>query len=136
MNGILLDTHTWIWLMKGEELSNKTQKIINDAVNTVGIFIAAISTWEIAMLASKGKIMIEKPVLMWIQDALGLPGIQLKPLTPEVAVESTQLPGGFHGDPADRLIVATARVSQLTLLTRDQKILDYAKDEFLTVIPI
>jgi PIN domain nuclease of toxin-antitoxin system len=136
VKGLLLDTHTWIWLMEGKELNLSVQKIINDAAKEKSINIAAISTWEIAMLVSKGKVKLEKPLLAWIQDSLALPGLALKPLTPEVSVESTALPEGFHGDPADRLIVATARIYQLTLLTRDQKILDYAKKHFVSAMPV
>jgi len=88
------------------------------------------------MLVQKGRIKLEIPLLAWVQKALALPGVELKPLTPEIAVESSQLPDGFHGDPADRLIVATARVHQLTLLTHDQKILGYAKKEYLSIISI
>lgn len=137
MRGILLDTHVWIWLMEGSvELNSKQQQTINEAARHNVVAIAAISVWESAMLVQKGRIKLEKPLLAWVQEALALPGVELKPLTPEIAVESSQLPDRFHGDPADRLIVATARVHQLTLLTHDQKILDYAKKEYLSVMPV
>lgn len=137
MKGLLLDTHVWIWLMEGgTELNHKQQKIINEAARHDTVGIAAISVWETAMLVEKGRIKLEKPLLIWVQEALALPGIELKPLTPEIAVESCQLPDSFHGDPADRLIVATARMHQLTLLTHDQKILNYAKKEYLSAISI
>jgi PIN domain nuclease of toxin-antitoxin system len=135
MRGLLLDTHVWIWLMEGSlELGHKQQKTINEAAQLGVVGIAAISVWEVAMLVEKKRIKLEKPLLAWVQEALALPGVELKPLTPEIAVESSQLPDGFHGDPADRLIVATARMHQLTLLTHDQKILDYAKKEYLSTI--
>lgn len=135
MKDLLLDTHVWIWLMEGsEELGSRQQKIINKAAQDGSVSIAAISTWEIATLITKGKIKLEKPLLAWIQKALSLPGVELKPLTPEIAVESSQLPENFHADPADRLIVATSRLHQLTLLTRDQKILNYAGKGHLSVI--
>ncbi len=137
MKGLLLDTHVWIWLMEGStELKLRQQKIINEAAQQSTVNIAAISVWETAMLATKGRIKVEKSLLAWVQEALALPGIELKPLTPEIAVESSQLPGNFHGDAADRLIVATARLHQLTLLTRDQKILNYAKKGHISVIAI
>ncbi|MGB6977060.1 MAG: type II toxin-antitoxin system VapC family toxin [Gammaproteobacteria bacterium] len=137
MKGLLLDTHVWIWLMEGSPgLNYRQQKTINEAARQSMVCIAAISVWEVAMLVKKGRIKLEKPLLAWVQEALALPGIELKPLTPEIAVESSQLPDGFHGDPADRLIVATARMHRLTLLTHDQKILDYAKKEYLSVIPV
>lgn len=135
MKGLLLDTHVWIWLMEGAaDLSRKHQKIVNEAAQNSYVGIAAISTWEVGMLAMKGRIRLEKPVLSWIKDALALPGIELLPLTPEIAVESTQLPNDFHGDPADRLIIATARLHQLTLLTYDRKIIDYAKEDYISTI--
>ncbi len=135
MKGLLLDTHVWIWLMEGAaNLSRKHQKIVNEAAQNSYVGIAAISAWEVGMLAMKGRIRLEKPVLSWIKDALALPGIELLPLTPEIAVESTQLPNDFHGDPADRLIIATARLHQLTLLTHDGKIIDYAKKDYISAI--
>ncbi len=137
MRGLLLDTHVWIWLMGGSpELNSAQQEIINQATRESVVGIAAISVWETAMLVQKGRIQLEKPLLAWVQEALALPGIELKSLTPEIAVESSQLPDGFHGDPADRLIVATARIHQLTLLTSDRKILDYAKRGYLSVMAI
>lgn len=132
MKGILLDTHAWIWLMEGSpELSHKLQKKINQAAKNQSVAIAAISLWEISMLERKGRIRLEKPLLIWLKEALALPGMELMPLTLEIAVESSQLPNGFHGDPADRLIVATARIHQLNLLTRDEKILEYAEKDYL-----
>ncbi len=70
---------------------------------------------------------LDQPVLTWIRTAIKLSGIHLARLTPEITVESTELPGVFHGDPADRLIVATARIMNLTLITRDEKILEYGR---------
>ncbi len=137
MSGLLLDTHVWIWLMEGRmELNSEQQQIIDEATQHSVVAIPAISVWEVAMLVEKGRIKLEKPLLAWVKEALALPGIELKPLTPEIAVESSQLPNGFHGDPADRMIVATSRIHQLSLMTHDQKILDYAQKEYLSVIPI
>ena len=79
------------------------------------------------MLEAKGRIRLAKDCLAWVHDALTSPGISLVPLTPEIAVESSRLPGTFHGDPADRILVATARLLGATLLTRDAKILTYGK---------
>jgi PIN domain nuclease of toxin-antitoxin system len=134
MNGLLLDTHVWIWLMEGLELNKKQQQLINEAAQSHMVGIAAISAWEISMLVEKARVKLRKPTLSWIQDALALPGIELIPLSPEIAVESSQLQGSFHGDPADRIIVATARIHQLSLMTFDKKILTYAKKEYLSVV--
>ena len=77
------------------------------------------------MIEAKGRIFLAKPCAQWVREALSAPGLALALLTPEVAVESCQLPGKFHDDLADRLIVATARVGDATLGTRDERILAY-----------
>ena len=79
------------------------------------------------MLAAKNRVILRTPLLEWVREALKTPGLSLVPLTPEIAVDSTQLPGQFHGDPADRIIVASARYTGATLLTRDRGILSYSK---------
>jgi PIN domain nuclease of toxin-antitoxin system len=78
------------------------------------------------MLASRYRIVLGKPTAEWVEEALLAPGLSLEPLTPTVAVESCHLPAGFRSDPADHMIVATARVLGATLMTRDRRILDYA----------
>ncbi|MBA2648464.1 MAG: type II toxin-antitoxin system VapC family toxin [Legionella sp.] len=134
MKGLLLDTHVWIWLMEGNvKLNNHHQNIINKAAQFQKIGIAAISLWEVAMLVEKGRINLTKSLLVWVQEALALPGIELQALSPEIAVESSQL-RTFHGDPEDRIIVATARINNLSLFTFDQNILDYAKKEHLSLV--
>lgn len=137
MKGILLDTHVWVWLMEGHDnLAPQYQAIINQAAQDSEVGIAAISLWEVGMLAARGRLKLVKPLLSWIQDALALPGITLKPLSPEIAADSVQLPDGFHGDPADCLLVATARIHGLTLVTHDQKIIDYAQKEYVAVLAV
>ena len=125
---LMLDTHIWLWLMNGDERIKKSGfiPVINKAVKASAMKIASISLWEAAMLASRGKITLEEGALAWIKKALAAPGITVCPLTPEIAVESTQLPGTFHGDPADMIIVASARVLNAILLTFDKQILGYA----------
>lgn len=85
----------------------------------------AISCWEVAKRIEYGKMQLSRPVAQWLSLALRFPGVHLLPLTPQVAVESTQLPGTFHRDPADQMIVATARVYACPLVTSDRRILDY-----------
>ncbi|OJX14371.1 MAG: hypothetical protein BGO77_05860 [Caedibacter sp. 37-49] len=132
---LLLDTHVFLWLMNGEnELSIKAKEILEQSLIDGSVAISAISLWEISMLHARERILLNQPCLTWIKRSLEAPGITLYPLTPEVTVESTSLPGGFHGDPADRIIVATARVLGIPLITRDQKILDYGKDNYLHCI--
>jgi PIN domain nuclease of toxin-antitoxin system len=84
-----------------------------------------ISCWEVAKLVEKGRLVLEQPTKDWITAALEFPSATLLPLTPAIAVESTMLPGSFHADPADQLIVATARLLALPLATADKKLLNY-----------
>lgn len=116
------------------ELSLKAKEIIEASIIEGSVAISTISLWEISMLYAKERILLNQPCLAWIKRSLEAPGINLYPLTPEVTVESTSLPGNFHGDPADRIIVATARVLGVPFLTRDQKILDYGKYDYLHCI--
>lgn len=81
-----------------------------------------MSCWEVAMLAGKSRIELSMDVEIWINLALKHPKVRLLPLTPQIAVLSTRLPGEFHGDPADRLIVATALTHQVPLISKDRKI--------------
>ena len=122
---ILLDTHIWVWWVSGNErLSNEDVQRIQDSEEE-GLGISIISCWEVAKKVQVGKLALDRPILDWIEMALAYPGMRLIDLTPAIVAESTQLPGDFHKDPADQIIVATARILNLTLLTRDAKILDY-----------
>ena len=131
---LLMDTHIWYWFAIGDKaLTTKIISIINDAALDDSLYLAAISVWEIAMMESKGRVNFKLPTLQWIEEALkGVP-IQLVPLYPAISVESCYLED-FHGDPADRIIVATARVENLTLITRDKKIQSYAKLHKIKVV--
>ena len=135
MNAISLDTYSWVWYISGNLTLNKTtRKIITSALQQHTAHLAAISLWEIAMLEKKQRIILEMPFLEWIHKSLEVTSIRILPLTPSIAMESCSLPGQFHGDPADCMIVATARVEGLSLITRDAKILSYARNKYLSVI--
>jgi PIN domain nuclease of toxin-antitoxin system len=135
MNSIILDTHAWIWYVNGNaELSKLARKKINEAINNNRAYLAAISLWEIAMLELKGRITLEMPYFEWINQSIKLTKIHISPLTPAIAAESRHLPGTFHGDPADKMIVATARCENHMLITRDSKILDYSRDKYISII--
>jgi PIN domain nuclease of toxin-antitoxin system len=124
---LLLDTHVWLWVVAGsDELPVEARRAISRAVGVGMLRIAAISLWEVALLASRGRIALGKSTGLWLDEALADPGPAIEPLTPQIAIESYELPERFHGDPADRMIVATARVTGVTLMTRDRRILDYA----------
>ncbi len=132
---LLLDTHVWIWLVNGDaELGADALAAIERAAAAGSVLISAISVWEVAMLKAKGRIVLAKPCAQWVREALSAPGLSLTPLTPEIAVESCQLPGSFHDDPADRLIVATARVADATLVTKDERIFAYGAAGHVSVL--
>jgi PIN domain nuclease of toxin-antitoxin system len=132
---LLLDTHIWLWVVAGsDELPAEARHTIAGAVGAGMLRIAAISLWEIALLASRGRIVLGKPIGVWLDEALADPGPAIEPLTPRIAIESHELPERIHGDPADRMIVATARVTGATLMTRDHRILDYAAHGHLAAI--
>lgn len=134
---LLLDTHAWIWFIQGSDtIKRNTVKLIESSIQSRTLYIAAISQWELAMLIEKSRIVLNEPALSWIQKAIESLHIKVLPLTPEIAVESSQLPDEFHGDPADRMIVASARIHQLTLVTRDKKILNYAKNKYVKAVEI
>lgn len=135
MSSILLDTHAWIWYVSGNASLNKTtQKMITTALYNNEAHLAAISLWEICMLDKKQHITLEMPCLEWINKFLELTHVHILPITPAIAKESCDLPGNFHDDPADRMIVATARVAGLTLVTRDTRILAYSCSKYISII--
>jgi PIN domain nuclease of toxin-antitoxin system len=121
--------------MEGNPCLNATVRTrIQHAVAETSLQVSAISVWEIALLESKGRITFNEECRLWVQRALAAPGIALAPLTPDIAIESTRLPSTFHGDPADRIIAATARACGGTLVTADKAILNYAKQGHLRVL--
>ncbi|WP_437825253.1 type II toxin-antitoxin system VapC family toxin [Sorangium sp. So ce1153] len=126
-DAVILDTHVWVHAMDGVKLSAEATRRIGRAAEAGELWIAAITVWEIAMLASKGRIRLSMPTREWVDTAIARSGVRVAPLDPSVAVDSVELPGEFHGDPADRMIVATARCRGATLVTRDRAIIDYGK---------
>jgi PIN domain nuclease of toxin-antitoxin system len=122
---ILLDTHIWVWWVnESSQLSERHTQLIQDNEQE-GLGVSAISCWEVAKLVERGRLGLECSIEQWMELSVAYPGIELLPLTPQIAIESTKLPGTFHRDPADQIIVATARVHNLSLLTMDRLILDY-----------
>jgi PIN domain nuclease of toxin-antitoxin system len=126
---LLVDTHCWIWYAAAtrERLTNQHIHLIREAATAERLIVSAISVWEVAMLEAKNRIQLQKPCTQWVQEALTMPGLSSAPLSPEIAIESNHLPGEFHGDPADGIIVATARVMSARLLTSDRNIRAYCK---------
>jgi PIN domain nuclease of toxin-antitoxin system len=122
---ILLYTHIWVWWVDdNQQLADRQRHHIQDNVPS-GLEVSAISCWEVAKLVQYGRLELVCPLEEWMEQALAYPGVQLLELTPRIAIESTKLPGSFHRDPADQIIVATARVYNIPLLTTDTRILQY-----------
>ena len=132
---LLLDTHYWIWLQAGpgRELTPKIVRMIEQAAARGNVLLSVISVWELGVLEAKGRVRLQLPCEQWVREALATPGLSLAPMTPEIALESSRLPGSFHGDPADRIIVATARSLGARLLTRDEKMIEYGRQRHVAV---
>ncbi len=125
---LLLDTHVWIdFINASPKLRSHAIAAIDKARSTGSAFVSVISVWEIALLVRLGRLSLHSPVSQWTTEALELPGINLLPFTPEIAIASVDLPDPMHKDPADRILVASARIERLTLVTRDRDILGFAK---------
>ena len=122
---ILLDTHMWLWWVQDVDRLTKRHEEIIQAHESEGLGVSIFSCWEIAKLVELKRITLPLPITEWLALALNYPNIKLLPLTPEIVVDSTQLPNGFHRDPADQIIVATSRVHKIPLLTVDGNILIY-----------
>ncbi len=130
---LLLDTHIWLWFA---EPSTRLRQPARDAIEAAvasgqGLCVSIMSIWEISLLTAKGRTHLSQPVELWMEKALALPGLKVLPLEPALIFDAHRLPGDFHADPADRLIVATARYHELTLITDDRKILDYGAQGYL-----
>ena len=122
---ILLYTHVWIWLVHDDSLLPATLRASIELDPTRNLAVSAISCWEVAKLAERGRLELPMESDAWMDLALEASGIHLLPLTPQICVASTTLPGTFHRDPADQLIVATSRVLGVPLATCDSKIRSY-----------
>lgn len=131
---LVLDTHIWIWLLNGEKIFNKIfLDEIKKRTNQGTIYLAAISLWEVSMLVEKRKIELEIDCLDWINQSLEGGEFKILALSPEVAVQSCRLGENIHGDPADRMIIASASASNAVLITHDRKILQYGESATLLV---
>lgn len=123
---ILLDTHAWVWwVSQDRRLSRKAAAVISKAVRGEGASLSPISIWEIAKKAEKQQLVFDRPVREWIDQAINVPGLALVELTPAILIDSCDLPQPFHGDPADQIIVASARHHRATLVTKDGNLRRY-----------
>jgi PIN domain nuclease of toxin-antitoxin system len=133
---LLLDTHCWLWAQLGlvQRLSRAALTAIRNAESEGGLRVSVISVWELAMLEKRGRLALPMNVHTWVEEALSKPGVSVAPLTPEIAMESVNLPGDLHGDPADRMLAATARVLGATLLTKDAQLIRYARQRHVKAL--
>ena len=134
--GVLLDTHMWVWYAEGDRgrFSSRIEPIVEAAVERGELLVSAISVWEVAQLEALRRLELAHDVRLWVAQALAFPGVRLRGLSPAIAIESTRLPGSPHRDPADRILIATARLSGAALVTCDARLLAYAKDGHVRVI--
>ena len=116
----VLDTHAWIWWVSEPARLGKGARRALSVAKRVGV--PAICCLEVATLAARGRIALDRPVLEWLHDALAPSQVELISLTPAVAVKAAELPSTFPGDPADRLIVASAILEAAPLITKDDRI--------------
>ena len=122
----LLDTHAWLWwVTEDRRLSGKAKAAIKRSQHAEALWLSLISLWEIAKKLEKGQLVLDRPLDQWLDLATTLPGLQLADVTRPILVDSCRLPPPFPGDPADQIIVATARHHDAALLTKDRKIRDY-----------
>lgn len=123
---ILLDTCAAIWLQAGSAFRPDGEAALQEA-QKIGtqVLVSPITAWEIGLLVSKGRLVLSLPPLTWFEQMLEL-GVDLAPLTPDILIASSQLPGPPLRDPADRIVAATARAMRYRLITRDRPLLDFA----------
>ncbi len=138
MSALLLDTHIWLWYAEGDgdRLPEASVKRIEDARRNEGLLVSAISVWELGILHARGKVQLSSPLRDWVRRALKPAGIGLVTLDADTAAESTLLPGEPHGDLADRFLVATARIRDVVLATRDREVIEYGKAGHVRVLKL
>jgi len=122
----VLDTHAWVWwVSESDAIPKRLTKRLHDEGAQGRLFVSSISTWEVALLVKSGRLRLTMDVAEWIAKTEALPAVQFVPVDNNIALKSVTLPGTFHNDPADRMIVATAMVLGATLVTKDEKIRRY-----------
>ena len=123
----LLDTHVLLWWLDDRDrLSVAQRQVVASADAASPLFVSDITLWEVAMLHCLGRIRLTIPLREWLDKAVAPPLVRRQGISPAIASEVAALPDSFHRDPVDRILVATARVLGLTLLTQDRKIINSA----------
>jgi PIN domain nuclease of toxin-antitoxin system len=134
---LILDTHVAIWVSEELPIKASARREIAKSSKSGTLLLSAISAWEIATLVRLQRLRIGSTTEQYVRDLFSLPGVREAPVTSEIATTAGALPKSFHGDPADRIIVATASLLGLPLATRDERILRFAKDAGgLTCVPV
>ena len=125
---ILMDTHVWLWMTTADarRLSKRAQARLRRVDRAKGLLVSVMSVWEVAMLESRSRLDLDMECGAWVRRALADSDVSLFPLTPAIAVASTRLPGEFHGDPTDRILIASALETGAVRATADDRILRYA----------
>ena len=124
-DGFLLDTCAVLWLVEGAPLSRDANVALSRGRKKRSLFVSSMSAWEIGILISKGRLPTTKDAVSWFQDAVDMIGAQTADVSLQALVVSSFLPRPVHNDPADRILIATARENDLTIITRDRAILSY-----------
>jgi PIN domain nuclease of toxin-antitoxin system len=131
---VILDTCAAIWLMQDARLSAEASDAIQRAAANGGVFVSPITAWEIGQLVARGRLALTTAPNAWFQRLLEAPSLRLAEMTPDMLIASSFLPGSPPRDPADRIIAATARAADLSIVTRDRPLLAYAEEGHLKAI--
>lgn len=122
----VLDTHAWIWWVTKDRRLSRTARTAIERSRTRGdLYLSILSVWEMAKKVEKGQLALDRPLDEWLDAALQVEDLQIAELTRAIVVDSCRLPQPFHGDPADQLIVATARSLEAAIITRDARLREY-----------
>jgi PIN domain nuclease of toxin-antitoxin system len=133
---LLLDTHAAVWITEDQPLAATAVEAINAAHHAKStVFVSAITAWEVGLLVSRNRLSLVAQPARWFQRLLAIPGVRLADLSPDILIASSFLPGNPPRDPADRILLATARDLGATLITRDRLLLKYGEDGQVSTIP-
>lgn len=126
---LLLDTHVWLWHLEDDasQMNKRTPSLLDRSGKGDGLLVSDISWWEVAVKAAKGRLTFSVDAAVWLARAAQAPGIRFLPLDREILFLSTRLAGTVHNDPADRMLLATAQLRNVPLVTADKLIVDYAR---------
>ena len=132
---LLLDTHTAIWLTENQPIASTAVEAIDAAYQTGSmLLVSPITAWEVGLLVSRNRLSLVAKPERWFQRLLAIPGVRLADLSPDILIASSFLPGEPPRDPADRILLATAREFGATLVTRDRLLLKYGEDGQVSTI--